>query len=267
MPELAQLQYSTEYTTLSCTMPKVKRGRLRAARGAKQTRRPKQDEGTSKKPTTDRGEESTATDPVHVSSLASKLVEQFRRGCCDHVTSHPECKKDALWMEKYMKNQFRFFGLKSPVRRVIEKDILDTNKMALQDRTTLMGVVTLLWEQEEREFQYFGGTLLEKYRQSLMGSSDLEFHEAMETVKKCICTKSWWDTIDMLASHGEEKRQNLMPNFCFHWQNVNISPRGLLNFIKQSISLHYLSIHFFFSYGHTFILVFIILFFSGGLPG
>ena len=203
-------------------MPKVKRGRLRAAaaRGAKQSpQRPtKQDEGTSKKPSgPSRGEGSRArshkaeADGAAVSSVASKLVEQFRRSCCDHVTSHPECKKDAVWMEKYMRNQFRFLGLKSPARRVIEKDIMDTNKTVLQDRTTLMGVVSLLWEQEEREFQSFGCTLLEKYRQSLVGSCDLDFHEAMETVKKCICTKSWWDTVDMLASHGEkEMKQNYL---------------------------------------------------------
>ena len=189
-------------------MPKVKRGRLRAARGVKQSQRPiKQDAGTPKKPPADRGGSRSRASKVDgtVSSLASKLVEQFRRSCCDHVASHPECKKDALWMEKYLRNQFRFFGLKSPARRVIEKDILDTNKMVLQDRTNLMGVVTLLWEQEEREFQCFGCTLLEKYRKTLVGSSDLEFHEALEMVKKCICTKSWWDTVDMLASHGEKK--------------------------------------------------------------
>jgi hypothetical protein len=199
------------------TMPKVKRGRLRAAaRRVKQSpQRPtKQEEGTSKKPSgrggrrraCDRKDEADGSE----SSVASKLVEQFRRSCCDHVTSHPECKKDAVWMEKYLRNQFRFFGLKSPARRVIEKDIMDTNKMVLQDRTTLMGVVSLLWEQEEREFQCFGCTLLEKYRQSLVGSCDLDFHEAMETVKKCICMKSWWDTVDMLASHGEKKmKQNI----------------------------------------------------------
>ena len=189
-------------------MPKVKRGRLRAARGVKQSQRPiKQDAGTPKKPPADRGGSRSRASKADgtVSSLASKLVEQFRRSCCDHVASHPECKKDALWMEKYLRNQFRFFGLKSPARRVIEKDILDTNKMVLQDRTNLMGVVTLLWEQEEREFQCFGCTLLEKYRKTLVGSSDLEFHEALEMVKKCICTKSWWDTVDMLASHGEKK--------------------------------------------------------------
>ena len=196
-------------------MPKVKRGRLRAAaaaRGVKKSpQRPtKQDEGTFKKPG-DRGGGSRARGlkaeaDGAVSSVASTVVEQFRRSCCDHVTSHPECKKDAVWMEKYMRNQFRFLGLKSPARRVIEKEIMDTNKVVLQDRTTLMGVVSLLWEQEEREFQCFGCTLLEKYRQSLVGSCDLDFHKAMETVKKCICTKSWWDTVDMLASHGEEKK-------------------------------------------------------------
>ena len=179
-------------------MPKVKRGRPRLTRRTKSQRPVKLPEETSKKPADCGGSKADGI----ASSLASKLVEQFRRSCCDHVTSHPECKQDALGMKKYMRNQFQFFGLKAPARRVIEREMMETNKMALQDRTTLAGVVTLLWEQEEREFQSFGCTLLEKYHKTLMGSLDEEFHEAMETVKMCICTKSWWDTVDMLASHG-----------------------------------------------------------------
>ena len=105
-------------------------------------------------------------------------------------------------MEKY-RNQFRFFGLKSPARRILEKEVLKTHKMALQDRAALVGVFPSLWEQEERDFQYLGCFLLEQHRKLLLGSSDEEFLEAMETVKLCISTKSWWDTVDMLASHGE----------------------------------------------------------------
>ena len=190
-------------------MPKVKRGRVRAVSGTKSQRPPRklpQQTSKSQAPDGGPGRETPKAD-LHSGpagrGLASKLVEQFRTGCRNHVASHPECKKDAPCMEKYMRNQFRMFGLKSPARRIIERETMDANKMVVQDRATLVDVVTLLWEQEEREFQYFSCSLLVKHRKTLMGSSEEEFHEAIETVKKCICSKSWWDTVDMLASHGK----------------------------------------------------------------
>lgn len=183
-------------------MPKVRGGRLRRTRARRAPRGAAVAEIESKKP--DLLETKVDSSVYTSAGLASKLVEQFRKVCCDHVTIHPECKKYAPRIEQYMRNQFTFFGLKSPALRTLEKQVLESNKMALQDRTALVGVFSLLWEQEEREFQHFGCTLFQQYRQLLMGATDEEFHEAMETVKHCICTKSWWDTVDMLASHSEE---------------------------------------------------------------
>ena len=191
-------------------MPKVRRARV-GGRGAGGRARKAKSEGaalSSSKVEPRRsdldGVSSREENPAApVTDLASKLVQHFRRVCCNHVTTHPECKEYAPSIEKYMRNKFKFFGLKAPVRRTLEKEVIEANKMALQDRASFIGVFVSLWEQEEREFQMFGVTLLERHHKMLLGTSDEDFHEAMETVKQCICTKSWWDTVDMLSSHSE----------------------------------------------------------------
>ena len=183
-------------------MPKVRRGRVRTTRRGKPKPCPPPS-GAASTSTGARGQSSKHGGQR--SELASRLVEQFRKTCSSHVAAHPECVKDAVSMKKYMRNQFEFFGLKAPALRKLEKEMMETNKVVLQDRSALMGVFGPLWEEEEREFQHFGCTLLEKHRQLLLGTTDREFHEAMETVKRCICTKSWWDTVDMMASHSKGK--------------------------------------------------------------
>ena len=182
-------------------MPKVRRTKIRATRRTKAQRcaAPRQVASTS---IDVRGESGHSGGPR--SDLATRLIEQFRKICCGHVAAHPECEKDASSMKKYMRNQFEFFGLKAPALKILEKEMIESNKLALQDRGALMGVFGSLWEEEEREFQHFGCTLLERHRKLLLGTSDEDFHEAMETVKRCICTKSWWDTVDMLASHSKK---------------------------------------------------------------
>ena len=185
-------------TYVITVMPKVRRTRLRAGKATKSQRCASLQKVPGQP---DRGEskaESQAVDGV----AKLTIVEQYRRSCCDHVTTHPECKEYAPWIEKYMRNQFKFFGLKSPARRAIDTQVIEANKVVLQNRTALLGVVWSLWEQEEREFQCFGLSLLEQHRQLLLGHSDKDFHEAMDTVRLCVCTKSWWDTVDVLASNG-----------------------------------------------------------------
>ncbi len=54
--------------------------------------------------------------------------------------------------------------------------------------------VQLLWEQEQREYQYFGMTTLEYY-------SNLLTKEGVQFVLSLVVTKSWWDTVDFLASN------------------------------------------------------------------
>jgi 3-methyladenine DNA glycosylase AlkD len=93
-----------------------------------------------------------------------------------------------LKAKKYLLNQFDFFGIIAPKRRLITKEFL---KKEMQPEDTDM-LVRLLWRKDQREFQYFGMELLEE---NIMdkGFKDLKLLEFM------ITHKSWWDTIDFIS--------------------------------------------------------------------
>lgn len=98
---------------------------------------------------------------------------------------------DAEQMERYMKNQFPFFGIKSPQRRGIEKQFFQ--EMGILKEPFKHDLVLKLWQMEEREYQNVALTYIEKSLKKLQ-KNDLEL---METL---ITTKSWWDTVDALAA-------------------------------------------------------------------
>ena len=99
-------------------------------------------------------------------------------------------QENALPMQKYMKDLFPFLGIKTPERNLLMKQFYaDSNilKFAFQPEFVLA-----LWSKEEREYQYAALNYLERTLKRLK-KSDLPLME------KLITTKSWWDTVDMLA--------------------------------------------------------------------
>ena len=108
-------------------------------------------------------------------------------------------------MEKYMRNQFKFFGVRAPeLRRQIEAEFVKAHKQELDNREVFLEVLPLLWQQEEREFQYIGCTLTRKFREQVLGVSEGDFQEAVACVQQLITTKSWWDTVDALSYSGND---------------------------------------------------------------
>lgn len=99
-------------------------------------------------------------------------------------------KDNALPMEKYMRNQFIFHGIKTPLRRKLMRQFFketEIHKEAFQAE-----FVRSLWQLDEREYQYaamdYIALSLEKLNQS-----------DIELIEELITLKSWWDTVDMLA--------------------------------------------------------------------
>lgn len=99
--------------------------------------------------------------------------------------------ENAVPMEKYMKNQFPFLGIKTPKRRELMKEFFQAS-----------GILTLelqedfiwhLWELDEREYQYAAMDYLERSLKKLEKKHLL-------LCEKLITTKSWWDTVDALAA-------------------------------------------------------------------
>lgn len=98
----------------------------------------------------------------------------------------------ASQQKAYMKGKFAYFGLKSPVRRTIQQPFLV--KQYLPPKAELEPLVKTLWTKPQREFHYVAQELCSKY------SKQFE-KEDMALLEYMISTKSWWDTVDFIASN------------------------------------------------------------------
>lgn len=99
--------------------------------------------------------------------------------------------ENAKPMAKYMKNLFPFLGIKTPQRKVLFKDFMKEN--GLPRLSELKEVTLELWNLPEREFQYVAIGLLRKFAKKW----DADFIDLLE---KIITEKSWWDSVDGIAS-------------------------------------------------------------------
>ncbi len=98
----------------------------------------------------------------------------------------------ATQMSAYMRNLFPFFGIKSPIRKSIEANLIKTHKIELQDRTK--EIILQLWNEPEREYQYTAMHIAEKYlKKEPLNKELLAFYEGL------ILKKSWWDSVDFIA--------------------------------------------------------------------
>jgi len=116
-----------------------------------------------------------------------KYVNKLRSAY--ELQANPEraAKKNA-----YMRNLFPHFGLVAPEQHELLKSFLKEHGMP--EKSDLPVLIDLLWAQPEREFQHFGQELLAKYSKKV----DKGFISVYEFM---IVNKSWWDSIDMIASH------------------------------------------------------------------
>ena len=97
---------------------------------------------------------------------------------------------DAFHMKRYMKEQFEFFGVKSPARKGVQKEVRPYIK-ALSNED-LFKFVGLLWGRPQRELQYMAVDALAQRSKKLSESH-------LPDVESLILSKSWWDTVDGLA--------------------------------------------------------------------
>jgi 3-methyladenine DNA glycosylase AlkD len=100
--------------------------------------------------------------------------------------------KNAAQMARYLRDQFSFFGIKSPQRRKILKTFLKKyGNPAIED---MPQVARELWTLPEREQQYNALDILIRQQKKL----EPDF---LPTLEWLITTKSWWDTVDGLATN------------------------------------------------------------------
>lgn len=94
-------------------------------------------------------------------------------------------------MAKYMRNLFQFYGIPSPIRVQITQNALLNIK--LNSMNDLKEFVELCFNSDEREWQYTAIFVLNKYKK-------IWDENTIELLENCIVKKSWWDTVDLLAS-------------------------------------------------------------------
>lgn len=114
---------------------------------------------------------------------------------CKRVTialAENRCEENREAMERYMKNHFPFFGIKSPERKRIVAPLMKEYRGI--DAEGRLKAALFLFQKPERECHYTALAFLEKGVRKAP-------EQAIETYKQLLQTKPWWDTVDPIASN------------------------------------------------------------------
>ena len=96
------------------------------------------------------------------------------------ASANPE---QAVKMKSYMRDQFDYLGIQTPLRRKLSRDVIKMHK------DVDWSFIFKCWKQPEREFQYLAIDCLDRVKSALSSSDILN-------LKRLIIEKSWWDTVD-----------------------------------------------------------------------
>ena len=94
-------------------------------------------------------------------------------------------------MRAYMRDQFDFLGIPNPQRLLLNRQVLAG--LDRPDEADLRDLALACWRRAEREYQYFACGWLRKHVKQATP-------KLLPTLRLLITTKSWWDTVDTLAS-------------------------------------------------------------------
>lgn len=118
-----------------------------------------------------------------IKNLKADLHREF------DVNKHDQ---DADKFAQYMKGHFEFYGVRSPQRKIIQAKFKPIVKLFSTD--DLLDLADALWV-EKRELQYVAIDYL-TWRKKQFDVAHLP------RLERLIITKSWWDTVDLLASNA-----------------------------------------------------------------
>jgi 3-methyladenine DNA glycosylase AlkD len=120
----------------------------------------------------------------------SNLVAELRKSFRSHADNEVRIGAAA-----YMRNQFEFLGIKTPLRRELSKRLIkQSQELAVPE---LISLCKEFWAQPEREFQYVACDLLARNAPRL--SPGYVKRDAPWFIKN----KSWWDTVDSVRKSVE----------------------------------------------------------------
>ncbi|NBR13962.1 MAG: DNA alkylation repair protein [Flavobacteriales bacterium] len=103
-------------------------------------------------------------------------------------------EEQAAKMSAYLRNQFAFYGIQTPIRRSIfhewKKHI--PKDLNFEQR---WGLLFQLCESDKREMHYMAVDWLNSWHKSLYTKEDIQ------NIRILIETNSWWDSVDLIASN------------------------------------------------------------------
>lgn len=117
------------------------------------------------------------------------MIEQYFADLAEAFEKHSDPVK-AAGAKAYMRNKSEFYGLPSPLRRLLVKEFIA--KSGLPPYGQLEEMVHFAWAQPQREWQYTALEITEKF----VKKAGIELIELSEWM---ITNKSWWDTVDSVA--------------------------------------------------------------------
>ena len=97
----------------------------------------------------------------------------------------------SISQKAYMRNQFEYFGLDAATRRKIQQPFLLAKYLPAKKEAIIL--IKELWKKPQRDFQYVAQELAFKYVK-VLDKDDIQLFEYM------VIHKSWWDTIDYIAT-------------------------------------------------------------------
>jgi 3-methyladenine DNA glycosylase AlkD len=96
----------------------------------------------------------------------------------------------AIQMAAYMKDKFEFFGIPAPERKKLSKAFIDEHKLS----PSYFSIAKHLFNLPHRELHYIAMELHFKAKK-------IWSENALQEIEWLICSKSWWDTVDFIASN------------------------------------------------------------------
>jgi len=115
----------------------------------------------------------------------------FVKQLCQSYTEN--ASPDAVAMEKYMKNLFPFFGIKTELRRRLHKECLKNHKEEVRQEARKIALE--LYAKPHREFHYSAIELLIKELKNAFRKEDIGL------IEKLLITHSWWDSVDTVSKY------------------------------------------------------------------
>lgn len=98
-----------------------------------------------------------------------------------------------LPMEKYMKFNFHYYGIKSPERKAIFRNVI--HSIGLPEKAAYKKEVLAMMNHPKREMHYSAIDLALKCQKKYSDVSDIDY------ISELLDTNAWWDSVDPLAVH------------------------------------------------------------------